>query len=223
MKTIPIKSKIKNLNIVIGCTFNCPYCYARCNAKRFSMVKDFSKPEFFENKLRLFENKSPHTFFITGMSDFADWKDEWITKVLQKIKENPQNQFVILTKRPEKIKFSTNLDNVWIGVTVTCKADLKRISDLKKNIKCKHYHITFEPLHEDVGVIDLKNIDWIVIGTETGTRKGKISAKPEWVENIVKQARENKTPIFMKEELAKIIGEKKMIQEFAPNLIQKEI
>ena len=135
MNTIAIKSRIQNLNIVIGCTFNCPYCYARCNAKRYFMTDDFSVPQFYENKLRLLENKKPHTFLLTGMSDFADWKSEWTGKVFEKIKANPQNHFIFLTKRPEHIKFSCDLDNVWIGVTVTCKAELNRIQALKENIK----------------------------------------------------------------------------------------
>lgn len=222
MSVMNIKSRIKNLNIVIGCTFNCPYCYARCNAKRYFMTDDFSVPQFYENKLRLLENKKPCTFLLTGMSDFADWKPKWTEKVFEKIKENPQNHFILLTKRPEQIKFFCNLDNVWIGVTVTCRADLYRIEELKNNIKCRHYHVTFEPLFEDLGKIDFSGIEWAVIGTETGNRKGKIYAKPEWVNSIVNQANEHGTTVFMKEELAKIIGDENMIQHFAPNLLHKE-
>ncbi|MCS2594342.1 DUF5131 family protein [Bacteroides thetaiotaomicron] len=54
----------------------------------------------------------------------------------------------------------------------------RRIDDLKKNIKARHYHVTFEPLFDDIGEIDFEGIDWIVIGTETGNRKRKVIFAP---------------------------------------------
>ena len=54
-----IKDCIQNMNLVIGCTIGCSYCYARNNVRRFHMIDDFEKPEFFPNKLRLMEKKRP--------------------------------------------------------------------------------------------------------------------------------------------------------------------
>ena len=54
----------------------------------------------------------------------------------------------------------------------------------------------------------------IVIGTETGKRKGKIDTKPEWAFNLAKQAQKRSIPIFMKEDLYGILSEEEMIQEF---------
>ena len=69
-------------------------------------------------------------------------------------------------------------------------------------------------MFDDVGKLDLSNISWIVIGTETGNRKGKISSKREWVFNIYNQAKEKNIPVFMKEDLLPIMGEAQMVQEF---------
>lgn len=211
--SVCIKSLIKNRNIVIGCTNRCPYCYARINCARYHMTDDFSIPYFYEGKLRLFDSKKPGTFLLTGMSDFADWKSDWNQKIFDRIAMNPQHDFLFLTKSPERIHFESPLPNVWMGVTVTDSADKIRIRQLKENIKVGHYHVTFEPLHNSVGELDLHGIDWIVIGTETGKRRNKIDAKIEWVEEIVQQAQALHIPIFMKEELAKVIGEESMIQE----------
>ena len=113
-----IKDCIQNMNLVIGCTIGCSYCYARNNVRRFHMIDDFEKPEFFPNKLRLMEKKRPQNFLLTGMSDFSHWKTEWREQIFDKMTENPQHQYLFLTKRPEDIVFSTTLENAWFGVTV---------------------------------------------------------------------------------------------------------
>lgn len=208
-----IKGEIRSRNLVVGCTNTCSYCYARINTRRFKIIPDFSKPTFFENKLKLLCTKTPENMFLTGMSDFSDWKEEWISKTFLEIEKNKGNNFLFLTKSPEKIKFKTCLENAWMGVTVTNVSDKIRINMLKKNILSKHYFLAFEPLHEDVGNIDLDNIEWIVIGTETGQRRNKIIAQKDWIENILKQAKNKNIPVFMKEELESIVGKENMIQE----------
>ena len=144
--SICIKDQIQNMNIVIGCTVGCAYCYARNNVKRWHMIDDFAAPEFFPGKLKMMEKKRPQNFLLTGMSDLSGWKPEWRDEVLAKIRENPQHQFLFLTKRPDLLDFDTDLENAWFGVTVTRKAELWRIDALRKNVRAKHYHVTFEPL-----------------------------------------------------------------------------
>ena len=115
--------------------------------------------------------KSPQNFLLTGMSDLSGWKPEWRDEVLAKIRENPQHQFLFLTKRPDLLDFDTDLENAWFGVTVTRKAELWRIDALRKNVRAKHYHVTFEPLFDDPGTVDLSGINWIVVGTMTGAQR----------------------------------------------------
>ena len=70
--SICIKDQIQNMNLVIGCTVGCTYCYARNNVKRWHMIDDFADPEFFPGKLRMMEKKRPQNFLLTGMSDEFD-------------------------------------------------------------------------------------------------------------------------------------------------------
>ncbi len=61
-----------------------------------------------------------------------------------------------------------------VGVTVTRKVERWRIDALRKNVRAKHYHVTFEPLFDDPGTVDLSGINWIVVGTMTGAQSRKI-------------------------------------------------
>ena len=211
--SVCIKDLIQNMNLVIGCTVGCPYCYARNNVRRYHMIDDFSNPEFFPQKMRLMQKQRPQNFLLTGMSDLSGWKEEWREEVFAKIKENPQHQFVFLSKRPDLLSFSTDLDNAWFGVTVTRKSELWRIDALRENIKAKHYHVTFEPLFDDPDTADLTGIDWIVIGTMTGAAGRKVRTEPAWTYSLTDQAHAQNIPVFWKEDLVPIMGEENMIQK----------
>ncbi len=208
-----IKDQIQNMNLVIGCTIGCSYCYARNNVRRFHMTEDFSRPEYFPGKLKLMDRKRPQNLLLTGMSDFSDWDSEWREEVFARIARNPQHQYIFLTKRPEKIQFSTELDNVWFGVTVTSAKEKGRIQAMREHIRAKHYQVSFEPMFDDIGEVDFTGNEWIVVGTETGRRKGKSESKQEWVWNLTNQAHSRGIPVFMKEDLLPVMGEEQMVQE----------
>lgn len=213
MDTLDIGKFIKTLNPVNGCTIGCSYCYARKINNRFKITDDFSIPQFVEKRLKRIGTKKPNTYLMTSMSDFSNWKDEWRIKVFDKMRENSQHVYLFLTKRPECIQFETDLNNVWMGVTVTTACEKDRIATMLEKIKTNNYFVTFEPLFGELGSLDLDGIGWIVIGAETGNRKGKITAEKAWVLDIAQQAKTKNIPVFMKETLLNIVGEENMLQE----------
>ena len=94
--------------------------------------------------------------------------------------------------------FSTRLvpQNVWLGVTVECKATKARIDYLRK-LDASIKFLSCEPLIEDLGEMDLNGIDWIIVGGESGPQ-----ARPmrlEWVVNIKKQVEEHGAAFFFKQ------------------------
>ncbi|MCC2149859.1 DUF5131 family protein [Lachnospiraceae bacterium CLA-AA-H246] len=96
--------------------------------------------------------------------------------------------------------------NIVIGCTVGCAYCYAR-----NNVK--HYHVTFEPLFDNPGSVDLSGINWIVVGTMTGAQSRKIHTEPEWAWSLTDQAHKLGIPVFMKEDLVPIIGDENMIQE----------
>lgn len=206
--------KIKTFNPVMGCDIGCNYCYARKINQRFRHIPDFNVPTLMRHRLPQLYKGTPRVMLITSMSDFSSWCDNfWCEEIFAALRDNPQHQYILLTKRPELCNYSTDLDNVWMGVTITSKKEADRITVLKKNVKAKHYHITIEPIFDDIGELDLENVDWVVVGAETGNRKGKIIPQKEWIMNIVNQAKAKNIPVTMKTSLVDIVGKENFVQD----------
>jgi protein gp37 len=134
-----------------------------------------------------------------------DWnangvKREWLEAILEKIKECPQHTFQILSKRPKRYSRLTYPDNAWIGTSVATNADLYRIHDLASAIKSSNIRFfSIEPIHEKIEFWFTKEtVDWIIIGAETGHRRGKITPEPEWVSSLIKNGSEEDIPVFIK-------------------------
>ena len=217
----------KSLNPVVGCTFNCSYCYARKLNDRFKWIDNWNEPKFYPERLRQLSMKKPQNIFMNSMSDIADWEEEWINEVYEAIKNNSQHNYLFLTKRMYDIyygadRFSDLFDmaNVWLGLTVTKNVDLG--DDLEtlisfKNLDCKVF-LSIEPIHEKIDYHDFKGVDWIIVGAETGKRKGKIVPHSIWVDNLENANLFEGIPLFYKESMNSIVGEENMFREFPKQL-----
>jgi len=64
--------------------------------------------------------------------------------------------------------------------------------------------------------------EWVIVGAETGNRKGKVVPKREWIEKLLDLCRKADIPVFMKLSLADIWGEP-LIQEFPEGLKRLEV
>ncbi len=243
MKSTKIEWCDATVNPVIGCTFGCPFCYAKRMNTRFGWVEDFSNPQFRPKQLKHLYSKKPKRIFMNSMSDVADWKEEWVREVEKAILDNPQHQYLFLTKRPEKLNSECFIDNynknIWYGVSVTKKEEISRTDYLPLGYNC---FVSIEPLlaplylkdERYVFIHDYLSIKWIIIGAETGNRKGKVVPEMMWVDDIVKDVQRHndyidrtcleemqkyKKYIFMKESLLPTMGEENMMRDFPKELI----
>ena len=162
-----------------------------------------------------FDKKFPQKtqkIFVGSMSEIYYWEASWMNTVLKKIEGYPQHTFQFLTKFPDiysKYKFPKNC---WLGVTITRNPrdgesgrwDYYQFKqDNPDNLK----FYCFEPLLMDMELqyyLNLEDIVWVIIGAETGTRKGKIIPSREWIENIIYYCRINKIPVYLKDSLKEI-------------------
>lgn len=77
------------VNPVVGCERGCGYCYARKLNNRFGFIKDWSKPQFFPERLKQFDSKKPKSIFINSMSDIAYWETKWVIALFRAMIKNP--------------------------------------------------------------------------------------------------------------------------------------
>ena len=223
------KTKIEwcdsTLNPVVGCTHGCDYCYARRLNNRFKWVKDFYKPQFFKERLEKLSCKKSKNIFMNSMSDIADWKDEWIESILKAIKENPQHNYLFLSKRPRIYLSWLNFwkENMWYGATGTGTQTVNEAMYYLGYKREWNSFLSIEPLLNEVEFADsIKNINWVIIGAETGNRKNKVIPKEKWIKRITEQCKSYDIPVFMKNSLAPIIGERNMIRQFPIELKREE-
>lgn len=196
-------------NPVTGCTKispGCKHCYAEALAKRLKRMGTPGYQNGFELTLhpeRLeqpLNRKKPTTYFVNSMSDLFHQSipDEFIDQVLGVIKKTPQHTYQILTKRAQRLQqYFRNRQcpsNVWLGVSVEDKKyGVPRI-DWLRQVNVSIHFLSIEPLLEDIGSIDLTNIQWVIVGGESGFKARPM--KEAWVKNIQQQC-ENANVAFL--------------------------
>lgn len=186
--------------------------------ERFKSIENWNEPEWKEKSFNKKFPQKPQKIFIGSMSEIRFWKRDWISKVFKKIEGYPLHIFQFLTKYPyiyHRIEFPAKS---WLGFTITTNKDLANgIPHIKKlrdfSLTGKYlYFVSIEPILEKINPLDLIFIDWVIVGAETGKRKGKIIPKKEWIKSLVDYCRDNDIPIYLKNSLRGIYPEE--IKEF---------
>ena len=198
-------------NPVTGCTqlsAGCANCYAKTIALQMQKngVKKYANGftvtihEYALNMPRLLHE--PSFIFVCSMADLfhKDVPFEFIDKVMDVIRSTSWHTYQILTKRAERMAeyFATRVvpANVWLGVTVEVPSVKYRIECLR-NLNAPIKFLSCEPLVEDLGELDLTNIDWVIVGGEHTVNARAM--KEEWVLSIKEQAEKQGALFFFKQ------------------------
>lgn len=201
----------KTWNPITGCSKiseGCKNCYAEIMTRRLcamgqkKYINGFLVTMHEETLAEPLLWKKSCDIFVCSMSDIfhKDVSFEFVDKIMQTIKKTPQHNYQILTKRPERMAeyFQTRQipQNVWLGTTIENKVVKHRIDILRK-LPATIRFLSCEPLLEDLGELNLENINWVIVGGESGNCARKI--EKNWIVSIKEQAEKQKSAFFFKQ------------------------
>ncbi|HKI12134.1 MAG TPA: phage Gp37/Gp68 family protein [Candidatus Acidoferrum sp.] len=198
-------------NPVTGCTKispGCKNCYAERLAKRLKAMGQANyrngfrltlQPQMLDLPLHW---KTPKRIFVNSMSDLfhENVPTSYIKNVFEVMRRAYWHQYQILTKRSERARELTSVLNwapqIWMGVSVETEEFTYRIDDLRKT----DAHVKFlslEPLLAPLRRLDLRGIDWVIVGGESGPNARPID--PAWVTDLRDQCLKARVPFFFKQ------------------------
>ncbi len=212
-------------NPVAGCTIvsaGCTHCYAMEMARRLEamgmkkyagLTRKSGTRDIWTGLVREDNDaltapskwKSPRKIFVNSMSDLfhEGVSEHFIQRVWAVMRDTPRHNYQILTKRPERMASVVAsmgsggiLPNVWLGTSVESREVISRVKYLQ-GIPAAIRFISFEPLIESVGEVNLDGIHWAIVGGESGRNARPI--RETWIDEIHEQCQRSGTAFFFKQ------------------------
>jgi protein gp37 len=146
--------------------------------------------------------KKPQTIFVNSMSDLFHKKIplEFIQKVFNVMGSAHWHRFQVLTKRSDRLREISPLlawtSNIWMGVSVENQNYTHRIDDLRAT-DAQVKFLSIEPLLGPIRKLNLKDIDWVIVGGESGPKSRPMDET--WVLDIRDQCLKMRVPFFFKQ------------------------
>jgi protein gp37 len=202
-------------NPVSGCTkitAGCDFCYAERFAERFRGVPGHSFEHGFdltlkpERLLQPFQWRRPRRIFVNSMSDLfhKEIPTAFIDAVFDTMERANWHTYQVLTKRSsllvrylrQRYRSAKAPSHIWLGISVEDAQNTVRLKHLKA-AQASIKFVSFEPLLASVGPVDLKGIDWAIVGGESG--HGARPMNEEWALEIRDQCLRDGVAFFFKQ------------------------
>lgn len=198
-------------NPVTGCTKvspGCRHCYAERMAARLQAMGQANYRRGFELTLQeaMLERPlawtKPQVIFVNSMSDLFhdDVPLDYIQRVFDVMVRADQHVYQVLTKRASRLaEVATELpwpSHVWMGVSVENADYLSRVDDLRST-GAQTKFLSLEPLLGPLPGLELKGIDWVIAGGESGP--GCRPMNLAWVRPIRDLCAARGVPFFLKQ------------------------
>jgi protein gp37 len=140
------------------------------------------------------------------MSDLfhKDIPRSFIDAVFDTMERANWHTFQVLTKRSSlmmrylQARYGTGLapSHIWLGVSIEDAKGAARLKHLRA-ARASVKFVSFEPLLDSVGAVDLSGIHWAIVGGESGP--GARLMKEAWAIEIRDQCRVQKVAFFFKQ------------------------
>jgi protein gp37 len=198
-------------NPVTGCekvSPGCAHCYAERMAKRLQAMGQSNYARGFELTLQPhmldlpLRWKRSKRIFVNSMSDMfhVEVPLQFIQQAFDVMRRANWHQYQILTKRSERLlELNESLEwqpHIWMGVSVENARFQHRIDHLR-NTSARVKFLSLEPLLGPLPNLDLRSIDWVIVGGESGPRARPMDAS--WVHDIRDQCQDAGVPFFFKQ------------------------
>ena len=198
-------------NPITGCTKisdGCAHCYAATLTRRLVAMhnpryKNGFNVTVHEDLIELPKKwKTPRKIFVNSMSDIfhESVPDDIILRIFATMNACPKHIFQVLTKRPERLaQLNDRINwtpNIWMGVTIENNKYLYR-ADLLRKCDAKLRFISAEPLIGEINDINLEQIDWIIVGGESGSQARPMDIS--WVRTLRDKAQTENVAFFFKQ------------------------
>ena len=202
-------------NPVTGCTkvsSGCDHCYAECFSERFRgdpghpFETGFDltlRPERIDHPKRW---RKPRLIFVDSMSDLfhKDVPEDFASRVFDTMETADHHVYQVLTKRSSLMRNFVNQryshqpapSHIWLGVSIEDTSVMSRLRHLKQTNALVRF-VSFEPLLDPLGAVDLSDIHWVIAGGESGP-----GARPPdigWLLEIRDCCRDQAVPFFFKQ------------------------
>lgn len=202
-------------NPVSGCTKispGCDHCYAERIAERFRGTPNHPFSNGFDLTLRRHKLEEPlhwrrpRRVFVNSMSDLfhKEIPREFLDRVFDTMERANWHVFQVLTKRSSLLRRYVNERyadrncpaHIWLGVSIEDRRALVRLKHLA-SARISIRFVSFEPLLEDLGDLDLTGVHWAIVGGESGP--GARPIDKDWVRSIRDQCRASSVAFFFKQ------------------------
>lgn len=201
-----------------GCTAvseGCRFCYAEALARRYghevwgkNTPRRLMSAGYWEEPLK-WNQEAERTglrarVFCASMADVFEENapEGQLIRLWALIKRTPHLNWLLLTKRPERIQRSLpeewgeGWDNVWLGTSVEDIRVVDRVATLAR-VPAKIHFLSLEPLIGPLPNLPLNGIDWAIVGGESGGRPRPMDL--DWVRDIREQCAERDVAFFFKQ------------------------
>jgi protein gp37 len=149
-----------------------------------------------------------HRVFCASMADVFDNRapSVWRADLWQLIRATPALDWFCLTKRPQNIAGMLPSDwgvgwaNVWLGTTTENQIEATRRIPYLIAIPAAARFLCVEPMLEAIDLSPwLGELDWLIVGGESGVGNRARPMHPDWVRDLRDQVRAAGGALFLKQ------------------------